>query len=183
MLTQTKSKVWGFLRTLLAIGVGLMVVFAGYIGYQILQNNDPTSKQVSANEIATLKERTFVSVNAERIKNNLVQLKINQQLSQAAQNKADDMIKNNYFSHIRPTDDYKWSDFIDTTGYNYQYAGENLARGYTSVESMVKSWMESPKHRENILTPEFEETGFGIALKSTEAGEVSYVVQMFGKKY
>ncbi|MBM3231045.1 CAP domain-containing protein [Candidatus Peregrinibacteria bacterium] len=40
--------------------------------------------------------------------------------------------------------------------------GENLAKGQLSVEQVIEDWMNSPRHRENILRPEFAEIGIGL---------------------
>lgn len=40
------------------------------------------------------------------------------------------------------------------------WAGENVATGYTSPESLFRAWMDSPGHRENILRPQFTRIGF-----------------------
>jgi len=39
------------------------------------------------------------------------------------------MLQNNYFDHYSPSGKSPW-DFIDSTGYYFQYAGENLAMNF-----------------------------------------------------
>lgn len=67
-------------------------------------------------------------------------------------------------------------------GYQYRYAGENLAVGFETVELLVASWMESAGHRDNILSPLFQDCGIAIIDGSTK-GRASgrSVVVMFGR--
>jgi len=69
-------------------------------------------------------------------------------LARAAQNKADSMCKDNYFSHDLP-DGTKWTKFITDTSLNYLNAGENLGKGYSST-TILQAWIDSPKHKENL---------------------------------
>ena len=46
-------------------------------------------------------------------------------------------------------------------GVSYSAAGENIAMGQRSPEEVVKGWMDSPGHRENILKPGFTHIGIG----------------------
>jgi uncharacterized protein YkwD len=126
-------------------------------------------------------EQLNVAINKERISRDLQPLKLNTSLSTAAKNKANDMVKHNYFSHISPTDGKKWSDFIKEQKYDYSEAGENLANGYEDPNEMVKAWMNSPSHRENILNKDVEETGFGFEYGKLGGVPTIFVVQVFGK--
>jgi hypothetical protein len=97
--------------------------------------------------------------NQQRVAANLSPLVLNSKLSQAAEVKANDMITNNYWAHVSPTGVTPWT-LIRQTGYQYQYAGENLAEDYSSAEAVVNAWMNSPGHRKNLLNPKLCEVGF-----------------------
>ena len=47
-------------------------------------------------------------------------------LQEAAEKKAQDMIENNYFAHTSPQGKTPWH-WVEESGYDYRYAGENLA--------------------------------------------------------
>jgi uncharacterized protein YkwD len=126
-------------------------------------------------------EQVITAINKERTKQGLNPLYTNEKLTLAAENKAKDMKERNYFSHIYQGDNTKWSDFIKNANYDYLIAGENLANGFYSVELMVKAWMDSPTHRENILNPKFEDTGVGISFGELNGNPTIFVVQTFGK--
>lgn len=99
--------------------------------------------------------------NQERQKNGLQPLVMNSNLTQAAQMKAVDMFANNYWAHNSPSGKMPW-DFIKAANYDYEFAGENLARGFTSAPDVVNAWMNSPSHRENMLSPHYHDVGFAL---------------------
>jgi len=117
--------------------------------------------------------------NLERQKAGVPALKLSNQLNQAAQNHADDMTKNNYFSHTG-LNGSKPSDRAKAAGYNYSYVGENIAAGNTSPADVIQGWMNSQGHRENILNSNYTEIGFGYSY-SYSSQYRHYWVQVFGK--
>jgi hypothetical protein len=100
-------------------------------------------------------------------------------LDAAAQMKADDMAKRGYFAHFAPDGTSPWHWF-DEAGYRYAYAGENLAVHFTDSGEVVDAWMNSPKHRENIVNKNFTEIGVGTAKGTYEGYDTVFVVQLFG---
>lgn len=116
-------------------------------------NNEDTS--VSAIEKAVLD-----LTNAERQKAGLQPLQADTKLMNSARQKSNDMATNNYFSHTSPTYGSPF-DQMKSNGITYRSAAENIAMGQRSAEEVVKGWMESPGHRQNILTPEFTHIGIG----------------------
>ncbi len=129
-------------------------------------------------------ENVLQSLNQERTSRGLPKLTIDPDLTSAASLKSKDMLNRNYFEHfafgLSP-----W-DFIRNAGYNYLYAGENLAMDFNTSEGMVSAWMNSPAHRDNILNPDFRETGLGIIKgEFTENGKshtTTMVTDMFGRE-
>lgn len=111
-------------------------------------------------------------INIEREREGLKPLKENPILDKTAELKACDMEASNYFEHEDLKGQKSWHLFREN-GYDYQYAGENLARNHGVFESM-RLFMQSPSHRENIMLPEYKEVGVGTCGK--------YMVQHFGAK-
>lgn len=103
----------------------------------------------------------------------------NEKLSLAAEAKAGDMIANDYFSHTSPAGVTPWK-WIESENYNYDFAGENLAMDFRSVEAMEKAWMESPTHRANILNDKYKEMGVAVKEGSVNGHETILAVVMFG---
>ena len=68
-------------------------------------------------------------VNQTRQSAGLQPLSENEKLDQAAQLKAENMVQDQYFNHTSPSGVTPWFWFLQA-GYNYKYAGENLAIGF-----------------------------------------------------
>ncbi len=117
--------------------------------------------------------------NHERNQNGLPDLAENKQLEQAAKAKAADMITFDYWAHYSPQGKSPW-DFINSAGYKYTYAGENLARDFDDANSVVVAWMNSPSHRSNMLDENFREIGVAVADGKLGGREGILVVQEFG---
>ncbi len=117
--------------------------------------------------------------NGARAGDNLSSLSTNQLLVSAAQKKAHDMARRGYFSHVSPEGNPPWY-WLDSVGYNYRYAGENLAVNFTDSKELVDSWLNSPAHRANILKEDFTEIGIGMATGTYKGRESVFVVEFFG---
>jgi uncharacterized protein YkwD len=140
-----------------------------------------TSSVRLAQASSNLEEEIFIEVNQVRKKYNLSELKNNPFLKNAAKHKTLDMIDHQYFAHVSP-EDKKWSDFIKEEGYDYLFAGENLAKDYDNSKEIISAWIESPTHKENILNPEYVDTGVAVTFNRTSIGSGVLIAQEFGKK-
>jgi hypothetical protein len=107
------------------------------------------------------------------------ELKVNELLTKAAQNKANDMASKGYFSHVTPEGRTPW-EWITEAGYRYTYAGENLAVNFENSEDVNNAWLNSPGHRSNIMNSKFTEIGIATAEGMYNGHKATYVVQMFG---
>jgi uncharacterized protein YkwD len=92
-------------------------------------------------------------------------------LTDAAQQHAEDMAAEGYFSHTAE-DGRTFDARIRDSGYRSP-GGENIARGQRSAAEVVGDWMDSAGHRRNILDCTFKTIGVGVA--------DSYWVQDFGR--
>ena len=110
------------------------------------------------NQIKYVKEVVEL-VNKERVKAGLNELTLHYELRLAAQVRAEECVK--VFSHTRP-DGTLFTTAITEAGAPSGYNGENVASGYTSAQHVVKGWMSSPGHRDNILNPRFNMIGVGL---------------------
>ena len=116
--------------------------------------------------------------NTERVDRNIQALKENKLLDAAASAKAADMVRRGYFSHIGPDEKQPW-DWILGAGYDYEYAGENLAVRFVDSKDVVHAWMESPAHRANITKHVYTDIGVGVANGVYQGQDVTFVVQYF----
>ena len=117
--------------------------------------------------------------NAVRVADGLKPLVLNQELSNAAAKKAANMFQENYWAHFGPHGESPW-DFIKQSGYQYEFAGENLAKNFLFSQNVVDAWMNSPTHRENILRKEYTDVGYAVVNGMLNGEETTLVVQMFG---
>lgn len=118
--------------------------------------------------------------NEERADNGVPPLTESTLLDKAAQEKADDMAANGYFAHTSPSGKTPWYWF-QQVGYNYVYAGENLAVNFFESQDVANAWMNSPTHRANIVKPEYTEIGVGVAEGMYQGHHTVFVAQLFGK--
>ena len=125
-------------------------------------------------------EKLLKLTNIERGNYGLSSLIYNEELSQAAQKKAEDMFEKNYWSHYTPDGSTPW-DFILSSGYQYEYAGENLAKNFLFSNGVVDAWMNSLTHKENIVRKEYSDVGFAIVNGVLNGEQTTLVVQMFGR--
>jgi len=126
-------------------------------------------------------EKVIDLVNAERAAQNLPDLALNGALAKAAENKVEDMIKNNYFAHTSPAGLTPWH-WLEKNNYDYKYAGENLAMNFVNAESQDKAWMESQTHRDNILNQHYQEIGVAVAQGIIGGRATMVTVQEFGSR-
>ncbi len=161
--------------------VGIIVSILLIFGVQIAYNNSVNgSWQVLGYATSVDSGSLLTLTNQNRAANSQSNLVANSQLTSAAQAKAQHMIDNNYWAHVAPDGTTPWS-FINSAGYTYLKAGENLAYGYSTSADAVQGWMDSPTHRANILTAEYKDVGFGIANGANfQGGENTVIVALYG---
>lgn len=120
--------------------------------------------------------------NQKRAEAGLSPLVLNEQLSNAAAQKAQYMLEKNFWAHVAPDGTTPWY-FIKNSGYEYLYAGENLARGFNSTPDVISAWMASATHRENMLSPNYSDVGFAVVSGSLTGSDTVLVVEELGSTY
>lgn len=101
-------------------------------------------------------------INKDRKAAGKEELSWNSKLCQSALSKSQDMIENNYFTHVSPDLVTPWF-WIEKVGYDFSVSGENLALNYFEGQSAHEAFMESEGHRENVLNESFTEIGINYA--------------------
>ncbi len=134
-------------------------------------------RQVAALDLSNL--HIAEVINKERLSYGLAPLALNQRLTKAAYDKAYNMFSKQYWAHFGPSGETPWQ-FILKAGYDYTYAGENLAKGFADARDVVDAWMASPSHRENILDRNFKDVGIAVVKGNLKGEEVYLVVALFG---
>jgi hypothetical protein len=116
--------------------------------------------------------------NEERQAEQLPTLAVNPLLTEAAEMKANNMATLGYFAHTSPEGKTPWY-WIEQVGYDYQYAGENLAINFSDSQDVTNAWMASPTHRANIVKGQYTEIGTGIATGLYQGRETVFVAQIY----
>lgn len=129
----------------------------------------------------TKKERKlFELVNKERAKADLPALRPHPLLFKAARAHAANMAKQRKMEHN--LDGKRPAQRVEETGYDWGKVAENLITADQTdvpLKKIVKGWMDSKIHRENILLKDINETGLGIATNAK--GEI-YYAQVFARQ-
>ncbi|WP_176562640.1 CAP domain-containing protein [Paracoccus liaowanqingii] len=136
-----------------------------------------------ADELAELREAALERTNASREDADLGALTRSDVLDDAAQSHAADMLERDYYDHVSPEGETPFDRFLATGGNSWAVSGENIATctgcaappDVDRVDAFHDGWMQSPGHRENILSEGFNSFGFGIA----GVGSTVYAVQTF----
>ncbi|MCM3677328.1 CAP domain-containing protein [Peribacillus simplex] len=123
--------------------------------------NLPTSNHtVNREESQSVEQQVLSLVNEERSKSGLPSLEMDSDISNVAILKSEDMRDKNYFNHTSPSYGSPF-DMMKSFGISYEYAGENIAAGQPSADAVMKSWMNSPGHKANILNKNYTHIGIG----------------------
>ncbi len=122
--------------------------------------------------VLSYEEEVVRLVNEIRVKNGLKELVHDWELSRVARYKSQDMKDNKYFSHTSPAYGSPFQMMRDF-GITYRSAGENIARGQATPQTVVNAWMNSSGHRANILNSSFTRIGVGYV------ADGKYWTQMF----
>lgn len=126
----------------------------------------------SGEDVSAWGNRVLELINEERAKEGLGAMVMDSGLVNVATVRANETVQS--FSHTRP-DGRDCFTAYDEQGVSYQSAGENIAYGYSSPESVMDGWMNSPGHRANILYAGFGRVGVGVV----KSGGRYYWVQNF----
>jgi hypothetical protein len=141
----------------------------------------PLKNQIEFKNSYLTDRGVFDYTNLERQMAGLEILEINQQLSEAARLKAEDMLKKQYFEHVSP-DGIGPADLVVRVDYQYLATGENLAMGnFENDEKLVAAWMASQGHRENILNAKYTQIGIAVVQGIYEGKKTWMAVQEFGR--
>ena len=161
--TRLNSSILGEKASLLALA--FTFVLGSVYGMGPVQNADAQTAYQAAYAKTTTDKSKFTAkvvylVNLERRKAGLKPLAIHAGTAKASRLKAMDMSKKGYFDHTSPTYGSPFN-LLKLQKVAFRTAGENIAMGQRSPESVMLGWMNSEGHRSNILSPSFTSIGVG----------------------
>jgi uncharacterized protein YkwD len=162
-----------------SLGVLLVAAIGGRV-YLITQR-PLSSEQLAA--VDPQEAKILELVNGKRAKSGLAPLKLSARLTVAARGHSYDMALRGYFSH-QSADGVGPGERIRGSGIQYAQMGENIYEDDLPdrrqlPERAIQAWMQSPRHRQNLLSPRFSETGIGAARAADGA---TYITEDFVQK-
>ncbi len=134
-------------------------------------------------EVSSTEQKLLDQTNKIRAANKLKPLTINPLLLKAARAHSANMAKQEKMAH--KLDDKNPRNRANDVGYEGEWCGENVAEVKDgpvkhTIEDVMEGWMKSPEHRKNILSEDYTEAGFGLAV--SKSGK-TYYTQMFGAPF
>lgn len=121
-------------------------------------------------------DKLYSLINANRRENHLSILKIHPLLEKSARDKLTDMSNRQYWTHQDPEGRPSWY-LIETAGYHYEQAGENISTGLLTPWQVFSAWKASPAHDKELSEPAYEHMGAAVDCSTYKtAGETSCVV-------
>ncbi len=116
-------------------------------------------------------------INAERANAGVGLLTMDSRLVAAARSHSTDMAINDFFDHTG-TGSTTFGQRISAQGYIFSAAGETLFAGGDAA-TCIQMWLDSPTHRETMLSPLFTQVGIGV-FWYTESTYPVYVTADYG---
>jgi uncharacterized protein YkwD len=124
----------------------------------------------AADNLALVGQATLCLLNQQRVAQGLAPLAESSPLSRASADYSQLMVSESFFDHLSPQGSML-VDRVRAVGYLSNAGdwalGENIGWGQaelSTARSLVNAWMNSPGHRENILTAQYTDVGLGLAL-------------------
>ncbi len=151
-----------------------VMVFCLILGVPAFACNVPGSANAMQAEVLT-------HLNAERRAEGLAPLRLSNKLTKAAQGHACDNADRRSISHTS-SDGGTLKTRLRKAGYAFRTAAENTGRGFASGARAVQWWMNSSKHRDNILLRKAREVGIGIAVSPAPDSKLHWILVVGASK-
>ena len=162
------NKKWVLLGTFFILAFTATISLVCYKDYT--QSQKPVQSAANAPQTPLDANKILELVNIERAKVGVAPLVMDTGLVATAQSRADDMVKRGYFSHRDPVTNENMVNILNGQK-QCVYASENIVwMKYPNTlednQESVDWWMDSPAHKEAMLSPKYTLTGIGIKDKS-----------------
>jgi len=132
-----------------------------------------TAKTLTEDELKAYADKVFELVNKEREKAGVSPLEYREDLAEAAQIRAQEIVTHK--SHTRPNGE-DFDSVMDEFNIERRACGENIYRYQTTPEKAMQGWMDSDGHRRNILKEKY--TAIGVGIYQGQDGKL-YWTQLF----
>jgi uncharacterized protein YkwD len=152
----------------------------------------PRSSRRARVTLAALESSLLARVNSVRRSRGLRALTVSRGLTAAAEYHSRQMVQHGFFEHESRGGGAFWKRverFYTPRGFRSWEVGENLAYGSPdlSAAATVRMWMNSPGHRDNLLSRSWREIGLGAVHDTSSSGEfggspVTVITADFGSR-
>ena len=105
-----------------------------------------------------LRSAVVCLINQQRAAHHLLSLHASPQRNRSAQGWTGVMVASDQFTHGA-----NFASRISAVGYDWRSAGENIATGFATPRAVVRAWMASTGHCQNILNPTYRNVGTGVS--------------------
>ena len=156
---------------------GLILIILVTVG--LFFNFNDTTGNVLGRQTDVTVNSLLEQTNQIRTQAGEMSLKLNDKLNQAAYLKASDMFTDQYWAHDAPDGTSPWKWFGDVN-YNYNEAGENLAKNFSNTSMLMSAWLASPEHKANILNAHYQDIGFAVVNGELDGKPTLLVVALYG---
>lgn len=157
---------------------GIIAIVFVVVGLQFGYNGAKTGNVLGVESNITITS-LFNQTNVYRQENGVSKLNLNDKLDKAAYLKAQDMFAKQYWAHDSPEGVQPWSWFAQV-GYNYDEAGENLAKNFSTTNGVMTAWIDSPTHKANIVKSSYKDVGFAVVSGILDKKPATLVVALYG---
>lgn len=147
------------MKRLLSLAMALTLALSLSVG--AVQGNNQAELSFSP-PVSQEEWEVLARTNAARIQNGLRPFSMFNQLHQAARIRATELTEHYRSDHTRPDGSECFSVLEEVSLTDWSKLGENIAKGQRSPEEVVKAWLNSKGHRENILDQGFTHMGAGF---------------------
>ncbi len=157
--------------------LGVVAFSAGFCLSSRWEPDNPGHTGTLQEKLEAIERELFAFINTERENEGILPVRLSADLSALARQHSAGMAESGTLSHDSLSGGDTESRLV-SAGFFFSRAGENVARSETTlVEFIHRSLMESPDHRRNILDPEFDTVGIGVA--EGREGAIFFVTQDF----
>lgn len=119
-------------------------------------------------------------INGYRAENGVDPLVLSDRLTEIACARAEEIAWSGEHSHRRPNGRTCFTILKDA-GIDSGYAGENIGWGYETAQDVCTAWKNSETHLKNILDPDFNEIGIGVAADPDPDGKLCWTQIFLGE--
>jgi uncharacterized protein YkwD len=155
-------------------GLLVFLLLASFINYSVYT----TSNKILGEKTDISVNNIVQSINQTRSSYKLPPLTTDVRLNKAAEMKAKDIINKQYWGHKSPSGKMSWA-YIKDSNYEYVEAGENLAKDFSASNIVVDAWVNSPKHRENLLSNKYKDLGVAVVDGELNGKDSQIIVTLY----